>query len=165
MAMYKAGPVPPWSPSPPLMPPIKPFAGHCNHSGSNSSGSYRTNGLGMAPGLKNVLKIPSLTSKHQLGLSDLLPPSPSVAGMPVWNFSLTPSHLNSLTTYTPDPFSAQNLAFRDTVPPTTLSLFILGLPHTSSPPPLDIQLGPGYSQSESVMISHIYSCSFLLSKA
>ncbi|KAF8813599.1 Pkinase-domain-containing protein, partial [Phlegmacium glaucopus] len=31
------------------------------------------------PGLKDVLKIPSLSSEHHLGLADLLPPSPSVA--------------------------------------------------------------------------------------
>jgi len=30
------------------------------------------------PGLKDVLKIPSLSSEHHLGLADLLPPSPSV---------------------------------------------------------------------------------------
>ncbi|KAK0490281.1 Pkinase-domain-containing protein [Armillaria novae-zelandiae] len=147
-AVYKAGPVPPRSPSPPLVPPIKPFAGRRDRSGSDSSGSYRTNGLG-TPGLKDVLKIPSLTSEHQLGLSDLLPPSPSAAGTSTRNFSPIPSHLNSSTTYAPYPFSAQNSAFRDAVPPSTSSSFILGLPRTSSPPPLDMRSEPGHSRSES----------------
>ncbi|KAF6762942.1 STE/STE20/YSK protein kinase [Ephemerocybe angulata] len=34
-------------------------------------------GRGTTPGLKDVLKIPSLTTDHQLGMADLLPPSPS----------------------------------------------------------------------------------------
>ncbi|RDB16854.1 Serine/threonine-protein kinase KIC1 [Hypsizygus marmoreus] len=57
----------------PLIPPMKPFARTTrNRSGSDLS-------QGAAPGLKDVLKIPSLTSEHHLGISDLLPPSPSAA--------------------------------------------------------------------------------------
>ncbi|KAK0455689.1 Pkinase-domain-containing protein [Desarmillaria tabescens] len=151
-AVYKATPPPPQSPSPPLMPPVKPFAGRRDRSGSDSSGSYRTNGLG-TPGLKDVLKIPSLTSEHQLGLSDLLPPSPSAAGTSTRNFSPTPSHLNPSTTYTPYPFSAQNSTFKDAA---TSSSFILGLPRTSSPPPLDMRPEPPtsrHSRSESHLVN------------
>nr|GAT57616.1 STE/STE20/YSK protein kinase [Mycena chlorophos] len=59
----------------PLPPLVKPFA-HRQRSGSDASNTAYTPGLG-TPGLKDVLKIPSLTSEHHLGMSDLLPPSPS----------------------------------------------------------------------------------------
>ncbi len=49
-ALFKAQDIP----TPPLMPPVKPFAGRRDRSGSDSSS--RLNGLG-TPGLKDVLKV------------------------------------------------------------------------------------------------------------
>uniref|UniRef100_A0A0W0FZX5 non-specific serine/threonine protein kinase n=1 Tax=Moniliophthora roreri TaxID=221103 RepID=A0A0W0FZX5_MONRR len=127
-------------PDSPLIPPVKPFAeARRNRSGSDSSSSSRAAiNLG-TPGLKDVIKIPSLSSEHQLGLSDLLPPSPSALVNPR-TFSPTPSHLNSTMTM---PHSA----FRDAVSNSASSMpFTLGLPRTSSPPPFDNV--PGRSSSQ-----------------
>ncbi|TFK96326.1 hypothetical protein BDV98DRAFT_311103 [Pterulicium gracile] len=66
------------SDSPPLPMPIKPFARSVRERSGSVDSENTTFSLGL-PGLKDVLKVPSLTSEHQLGMSDLLPPSPSVA--------------------------------------------------------------------------------------
>ncbi|OBZ68147.1 hypothetical protein A0H81_11881 [Grifola frondosa] len=55
--------------------PAKPFARERN--GSPAEGSFSQNASVTLPGLRDVLKIPTLTSEHKLGMSDLLPPSPS----------------------------------------------------------------------------------------
>ncbi|KAJ7188372.1 Pkinase-domain-containing protein [Mycena filopes] len=105
--------------NPPLVPPVKPFArSGRERSGSDSSNTSYTPGLG-TPGLKDVLKIPSLTSEHHLGISDLLPPSPSAVG------------------YSPRTFipSASQLGTEAALAP--LGSFSLGLPRTSSPPPFE----------------------------
>jgi len=47
-----------------------------------------------APGLKDVLKIPSYSSEHQFGMNDLLPPSPSVATASMKAFIPSASHLH-----------------------------------------------------------------------
>ncbi|KAI0085126.1 hypothetical protein BDY19DRAFT_457360 [Irpex rosettiformis] len=47
------------------------------------------------PGLRDVLKIPTVTSEHRLGMSDLLPPSPSAVPPP--RASPSPSPLGSTT--------------------------------------------------------------------
>ncbi|THH04201.1 hypothetical protein EW145_g5694 [Phellinidium pouzarii] len=47
------------------------------------------------PGLKDVLKIPSLSSEMRLGMSDLLPPSPSTASANRRFFAPTPSSLSA----------------------------------------------------------------------
>ncbi|KAJ4488418.1 hypothetical protein J3R30DRAFT_932575 [Lentinula aciculospora] len=118
----------------PLLPPVRPFAEPMrrHRSGSDSSSTSRTTNLG-TPGLKDVLKIPSLSSEHQLGLNDLLPPSPSAV---VNNriYTPSPSHLNSSTTFNP-PFNYSNLK-------DTSSTFSLGLPRTSSPPSFDLRSAP-----------------------
>ncbi|KAF9562804.1 Pkinase-domain-containing protein [Agrocybe pediades] len=66
----------------------------------NTTLHYSNRGV---PGLKDVLKIPSLTSGHHMGLSDLLPPSPSVAVNHGRSLPL-PSSLasSSLSAYTTD---------------------------------------------------------------
>ncbi|KAJ3857882.1 Pkinase-domain-containing protein [Lentinula lateritia] len=121
----------------PLLPPVRPFAEPMrrNRSGSDSSSTSRTVNLG-TPGLKDVLKIPSLSSEHQLGLSDLLPPSPSaVVNNRIYNPS--PSHLNSSTTINPFTAPLNHPNFKDTGSP-----FSLGLPRTSSPPSFDLRSAP-----------------------
>ncbi|KAJ3737313.1 Pkinase-domain-containing protein [Lentinula guzmanii] len=119
----------------PLLPPVRPFAEPMrrHRSGSDSSSTSRTTNLG-TPGLKDVLKIPSLSSEHQLGLSDLLPPSPSVNNR---IFTPSPSHLNSSTTFNPSPAPFSHSIFKD-----VNSSFSLGLPRTSSPPSFDLRSAP-----------------------
>ncbi|KAF7792280.1 hypothetical protein EIP86_003316 [Pleurotus ostreatoroseus] len=53
------------------------------------------------PGLKDVLKIPSLSSEHRLGMTDLLPPSPSA--VPHSRPSPSPSPLAQSDTAVPSP--------------------------------------------------------------
>jgi len=110
---------------PPLIPPSKPFAlSGRSRSGSDTSLSNHPG----TPGLKDVLKIPSLTSEHHLGMSDLLPPSPSAAVYHARNFLPSPSSLSSAVT-------SNSATFRDPAFATTSS-FSLGLPRPQSPPPL-----------------------------
>ncbi|KAJ7072419.1 Pkinase-domain-containing protein [Mycena amicta] len=118
---------------PPLVPPIKPFARR-QRSGSDSSNTSYTPGLG-TPGLKDVLKIPSLTSEltHHLGISDLLPPSPSAVGYSPRTFVASASQLGTSTL--PDN-STQYSAFREAASTSNMP-FSLGLPRTSSPPALE----------------------------
>ncbi|KAL1744670.1 STE/STE20/YSK protein kinase [Schizophyllum fasciatum] len=112
----------------PLVPPVRPYAatpGGRNRSGSDSS---QKDSLG-TPALKDVMKIPSLSSEHRLGISDLLPPSPSAA-------------MSNSRSYAPPPASSLGTAvatagyesFRDAAVASGAS-FTLGLPRTSSPPP------------------------------
>ncbi|KAJ7045412.1 Pkinase-domain-containing protein [Mycena alexandri] len=81
-------------------PPVPPFArSGRERSGSDSSNTSYTPGLG-TPGLKDVLKIPSLTSEHHLGISDLLPPSPSAVGYSPRTF---------IPTSSPPPFESRHV--------------------------------------------------------
>ncbi|KAF7321282.1 STE/STE20/YSK protein kinase [Mycena kentingensis (nom. inval.)] len=119
----------------PLVPPVKPFAPtRRQRSGSDSSNISYTPGLG-TPGLKDVLKIPSLSSEHHLGISDLLPPSPSAVGYSPRPFIPSPSQLATSSTLpdnpAPDLSAFQNAAMAAHTP------FSLGLPLRTSPPPLD----------------------------
>ncbi|KAI9463536.1 hypothetical protein BJY52DRAFT_1184558 [Lactarius psammicola] len=61
-------------------------------SGNSAGGVGDLSGI---PGLKDVLKAPALTSEHQLGMSDLLPPSPTTLHPNMKSFTPTPSHLYS----------------------------------------------------------------------
>ncbi|KAH9176437.1 Pkinase-domain-containing protein [Lactarius sanguifluus] len=61
-------------------------------SGNSAGGVGDLSGI---PGLKDVLKAPALTSEHQLGMSDLLPPSPTTLHANPKSFTSTPSHLYS----------------------------------------------------------------------
>lgn len=65
------------------------------------------------PGLRDVLKIPSLTSEHRLGISDLLPPSPSAAP-PTSKPSPSPSPLGSSTPADTTQLSPRTLPFSNT---------------------------------------------------
>ncbi|KAG6907910.1 hypothetical protein DXG01_006965 [Tephrocybe rancida] len=116
----------------PLLPPLKPFAlSDRNRGGSDGS-------LGMSsgtPGLKDVLKIPSLTSEHHLGISDLLPPSPSASAYSARNFFASPSSLSSSITSNTD-YHRQHSAFREQAETAASSSFSLGLPPSHSPPQL-----------------------------
>ncbi|KAH8107474.1 Pkinase-domain-containing protein [Phellopilus nigrolimitatus] len=59
------------------------------------------------PGLKDVLKIPSLSSEMRLGIADLLPPSPSSASANRRFFAPAPSSLSSSITPTDTNGSSQ----------------------------------------------------------
>lgn len=94
----------------PMTPPVKPFAR--GRSGSSNSGKSDV----VVPGLKDVLKvcyaisinksrrlmtnpqIPSLSSEHHLGMSDLLPPSPSAVTTNMKVFTATSSNLSNSVT-------------------------------------------------------------------
>lgn len=116
--------------NPSLVPPLKPFAKVSrNRSGSDVSQNINAG----TPGLKDVLKIPSLTSEHRLGISDLLPPSPSSISYGSRNFLPSPSQLSSVTSVPPDS-TRQYSAFRDAA--SSATSFSLGLPRSSSPPDL-----------------------------
>ncbi|KAL0063282.1 kinase that interacts with cdc31p [Marasmius tenuissimus] len=140
----------------PLLPPVKPFAEpRRNRSGSDSSSSSRAAiNLG-TPGLKDVIKIPSLSSEHQLGLSDLLPPSPSAVVNPR-TFTPSPSHLNpSIALASPsilqqNPKEGANGA---------ISSFTLGLPRTNSPPSLEHDEPSHFPSPAFQFTSHIRSYS------
>lgn len=67
----------------------KPVRGR---SGNSAGGVGDLSGV---PGLKDVLKAPALTSEHQLGMSDLLPPSPTTLHTNLKSFTPTSSHLYS----------------------------------------------------------------------
>ncbi|KAF7973865.1 hypothetical protein HWV62_14076 [Athelia sp. TMB] len=115
---------------PPLVPPSKPFARSArdrSNSGSSrlSDGNISTQSLGL-PGLKDVIKIPELTSEYQLGMSDLLPPSPSTANYSSRVFAPSPSALSSSVVN-----NADRAAFNSLANASTTSL---GLTRTHSPP-------------------------------
>ncbi|THH15477.1 hypothetical protein EW146_g5007 [Bondarzewia mesenterica] len=87
----------------PMTPPMKPFARTGRErSGSSTSGMSEITGL---PGLKDVLKVPSLSSEYQLGMSaDLLPPSPSAIVTNVRSYNQSASTLStSMTLFDPTP--------------------------------------------------------------
>ncbi|RPD53514.1 Pkinase-domain-containing protein [Lentinus tigrinus ALCF2SS1-6] len=58
--------------------PVRPFArSRDERSGSPAESSFSTSSGIPLPGLRDVLKIPTLSSEHKLGMTDLLPPSPA----------------------------------------------------------------------------------------
>ncbi|KAI0823446.1 hypothetical protein BC628DRAFT_1384891 [Trametes gibbosa] len=64
------------------MPP-RPFAKRSDErSGSPAESSFSQSSGIVLPGLRDVLKIPTLSSEHKLGMTDLLPPSPSPFAIP-----------------------------------------------------------------------------------
>ncbi|KAJ6586809.1 Pkinase-domain-containing protein [Mycena vulgaris] len=144
----------------PLVPPIKPFARPGRErSGSDSSNISYTPGLG-TPGLKDVLKIPSLTSEHHLGISDLLPPSPSAVGYSPRTFIPSASQLGTSTIPpTPESNTQQYPAFRDAAS-ASQGPFALGLPRTSSPPPFEVRNATDVPHQTSHSRSHRQSLSF-----
>lgn len=85
------------TPTSPLLPPIRPFAAR-ERSGSSSSkgsdGGSPSRSL-LLPSLKDAVKVPTLTSEHQLGMTDLLPPSPSSLAHIARPFAPSPSLLGS----------------------------------------------------------------------
>lgn len=97
----------------PLVPPIKPFAQ--KRMRSESSGSESAAGV---PSLKDVLKVPSLSSEHHLGIADLLPPSPA----PVFSASRT---------FLPSPGGESNTSGKETL--AAVSSSIPPVPHTGTP--------------------------------
>ncbi|KAG2150611.1 kinase-like domain-containing protein [Suillus clintonianus] len=66
------------TPISPLLPPVRPFATRERSGSSSSKGSDASSPAAslILPGLKDAVKVPTITSEHQLGLTDLLPPSP-----------------------------------------------------------------------------------------
>ncbi|KAI0266876.1 hypothetical protein BC834DRAFT_118442 [Gloeopeniophorella convolvens] len=74
----------------PIAPPVKPFAKASRDRSGGSAGGIGD--LSSLPGLKDVLKVPTL--EHQLGMTDLLPPSPTTLTTNLKPFTAAPSHLN-----------------------------------------------------------------------
>ncbi|KAI0705021.1 Pkinase-domain-containing protein [Cerioporus squamosus] len=63
--------------------PVRPFAkSRDERSGSPAESSFSTSSGIPLPGLRDVLKIPTLSSEHKLGMTDLLPPSPAPYSVP-----------------------------------------------------------------------------------
>ncbi|KXN90909.1 hypothetical protein AN958_02691 [Leucoagaricus sp. SymC.cos] len=78
-------------------PPKLPLRAFPDRSGSEALlGPSQTLGT---PGLKDVLKVPSLSSEHHLGFTDLLPPSPSAFTAHPQVRNHTPSGLSSSMDY------------------------------------------------------------------
>ncbi|KDR75445.1 hypothetical protein GALMADRAFT_98931 [Galerina marginata CBS 339.88] len=63
--------------------------------------SHQQSSSRSTPGLKDVLKIPSLSSGHHMGIADLLPPSPSAAVNGIRQFPAVSSLLPPPTTIDP----------------------------------------------------------------
>jgi len=130
------------TPTSPLLPPIRPFAmrersGSSSSKNSDGSGSNKS-AASSYPGLKDAVKIPTLTSEHQLGLPDLLPPSPSSLTHTARTFFPSPSALSSSAT-TPNangtPLVNSHLADASStsIPPRTRSPPLFdGRNHTAS---------------------------------
>lgn len=94
---------------PPTVPPTRPWSKFGRGRSGNSAGGVGD--LSGIPDLKDVLKVnlfhtllitltdiaqpPELTSEYQLGMSDLLPPSPTTLYTNLKPFTPAPSHLNS----------------------------------------------------------------------
>lgn len=118
----------------PLMAPIKPFARRDRSGSSGSDGNASSSSLGV-PTLKEVLKVPSLSTEHQIGMTDLLPPSPSAVHYVARNFVPSPSALSSAIG------PSENLSsFKEAVNASavnTSASFSLGFPRSHSPTPLE----------------------------
>ncbi|KAF8647096.1 hypothetical protein AX16_006930 [Volvariella volvacea WC 439] len=109
-----------------------------------SRGITPTTHLG-TPGLKDVLKIPSLSSEHHLGMSDLLPPSPSAFVHNTRYFAPTPSQLSNSTTSSSTPNNNSTTSFeqipsQSTLPPPPSSS--ASTTSSSTPKPMPIPTPP-----------------------
>ncbi|KAI0342064.1 Pkinase-domain-containing protein [Trametopsis cervina] len=102
------------------------------------------------PGLKDVLKIPTVTSEHRIGMIDLLPPSPSAAPPP--RASPSPSPLGSSTPADVTQLSPRTLPFTN---------FAASSSSTSLNSLSSLQGHPlGESSSSSTGITHLRSYSY-----
>jgi len=101
------------TPTSPLMPPVRPFAARERSGSSSSKGSDGTSSSKslILPGLKDAVKVPFLTSEHQMGMTDLLPSSPSAM------MSSSQPNIHS-----PTPLGSHNLGFRADANASTTSL-------------------------------------------
>ncbi|KAG6813319.1 hypothetical protein H0H92_012132 [Tricholoma furcatifolium] len=115
----------------PLIPQLKSFALLDRAKNGIDNGSSPSSA---APGLKDVLKIPSLTSEHQLGMSDLLPPSPSASAYTARNFFASSSNLSSSVTNSD--YLRQHSAFGDMAAAAASSFSLGNPPMRTTPPPL-----------------------------
>ncbi|KAG9316533.1 kinase-like domain-containing protein [Chiua virens] len=121
------------TPTSPLMPPVKPFAardrsGSGSSKGSDSANSTKSLGL---PGLKDAVKVPILASEHQMGMADLLPPSPS---------NVAP---NSQSSHLPTLLGPHNIGIHADANASTLSL---PTTRSSSPPRTDRRGKSGFTK-------------------
>ena len=71
------------------------------------------------PGLKDVLKVPSLTSEMHLGIADLLPPSPSAASSNRRFFTPIPSSLGSNVISSDTSNNAMSSSLQTRLPPSS----------------------------------------------
>ncbi|KAH9929542.1 Pkinase-domain-containing protein [Epithele typhae] len=135
--------------APPFEMPVRPFA-KGERSNSPAESSFGTSSGIPLPGLRDVLKIPTLSSEHKLGMSDLLPPSPapiaipprstkSPYGLPQPNSQASSSttSLNSLSSH-PNLSSTDLRLFSDTSFTSHAHSLSLG----GTLPPFDALVGP-----------------------
>ncbi|KAH0827791.1 kinase-like domain-containing protein [Lanmaoa asiatica] len=123
------------TPVSPLIPPVRPFAVRDRSGSSSSKGSDSANSTKslVLPGLKDAVKVPFLTSEHQMGMTDLLlPPSP---------LAIVPSSQPNILS--PTPLGSHNLGIRADANASTTSL-----PNTrsSSPPRTDRRGKSGFTK-------------------
>ncbi|KAF5355165.1 hypothetical protein D9756_005211 [Leucocoprinus leucothites] len=104
------------------------------------------------PGLKDVLKIPSLSSEHHIGFTDLLPPSPSVFAPPTRNH--TSSALSSSIDYRRSPSVLRHASDEDVLISRSAS------PYT---PHLTTKVDPPESKLSTSSLSHPIDMSSLTS--
>lgn len=139
------------TPASPLMPPVRPFAARDRSGSSSSKGSDSNNSTKslVLPGLKDAVKVgfisfppcptihrffqvPFLTSDHHMGMSDLLPSSPSM------RFPNSHPGIHS-----PTPLGSHSLGIRGDANASTISL---PSTRTSSPPRTDRRGKPGFTK-------------------
>jgi len=90
-----------------------------------------------------VAQAPSLTSEHQLGMSDLLPPSPSAVMYNPRNFAPSSSLLSSSVMSASPMDISQHSAFKDA------GASFLGIPRSNSPVSSDAPSAESQSRSNS----------------
>ncbi|KAH9937727.1 Pkinase-domain-containing protein [Amylocystis lapponica] len=128
------------------IPPVKPFARSQDRSGSPSDGSSGYSNIPL-PGLKDVLKIPSLT-EHQLGMTDLLPPSPS-AFVPPSRIHPPPSPLSTSNADPSQPSLQTHPLTNSAASSSTTSLSSLTSQRNPSLTAISDSLTPSHSRSYS----------------
>ncbi|KAG2119682.1 uncharacterized protein F5147DRAFT_120356 [Suillus discolor] len=132
------------TPTSPLLPPVRPFAARERSGSSSSKGSDGGSSAAslILPGLKDAVKVPTITSEHQLGLTDLLPPSPMALIHNKSSYIHSPSGLGS-----PATTSEKSAASLGSLPAANASSASLTLARSYSPS------GPS-NLSHSASLSH-----------
>lgn len=144
-------------------PPSRPWMRNRDSRGGSLTESSAFHGPnGPLPGLKDILKVPTLTSEHRLGMSDLLPPSPSIPQAPRAPASPSPFNFTPIDTGQPHPRPWPHTSSAASSSTTSLSSLSSQMNHSFS----DGRVGTSdsstsFTQSHSRSMSHGGSQSFL----